>query len=120
MTRVLSSLMLSTAVVCSVGSVAANADVPQRLVGLTEEQLLSCAGIPAGSMVSGATTFFQYGEFSERGQVVALGGSLFVSKRQKGCQAVVSLRNGRVVNVTLKKKGLISGPMACERIFSGC
>ena len=71
-------------------------------------------------MVSGGTTFFQYGEFSERGQIMALGDSLFVAKRQKGCQAIVSLRNGRVINVTLKKKGLIRGPMACDRIFSAC
>lgn len=105
---------------CFLGAVAAQADPSARLIGLTEEQLLSCAGIPVGTMVSGATTFFQYGEFSERGQIMALGDSLFVAKRQKGCQAIVSLRNGRVVNVTLKKKGLIRGPMACERIFSGC
>lgn len=39
----------------------AHADPTKKLIGLTEEQLLSCAGIPAGSMAAGGTTFFQYG-----------------------------------------------------------
>lgn len=46
-----------------------------------------------------------------------LGNTLFITKRQKGCQAIVTLQNGIVTKVTLKTKGLISGPMACQRIF---
>ena len=96
------------------------ADQGDKLVGLSEEQLVSCAGIPAGQMVSGNSTFFQYGEFNERGALVPLGNTLFITKRQKGCQAVITLQNGVVTKVMLKTKGLISGPMACQRIFSDC
>ena len=98
----------------------AHADPTKKLIGLTEEQLLSCAGIPAGSMAAGATTFFQYGEFNEHGQIIGMGSNLFVAKRQKGCQAAVSLKGGKVVKVTLKTKGLLTGPLACDRIFSDC
>lgn len=96
------------------------ADQSDKLIGLSEEQLVSCAGIPAGQMVSGNSTFFQYGEFNERGAFVPLGNTLFITKRQKGCQAVITLQNGVVTKVMLKTKGLISGPMACQRIFSEC
>ena len=91
-----------------------------NLIGLSEEQLISCAGIPAGQMVSGQSTFFQYGEFNERGAFIPLGNTLYLTKRLKGCQAVVTLQNGYVTKVTVKTKGLISGPLACQRIFSGC
>ena len=91
-----------------------------KLIGLSEEQLVSCAGIPAGQMVSGNSTFFQYGEFNERGAFVPLGNTLFITKRQKGCQAIITLQNGVVTKVMLKTKGLISGPLACQRIFSEC
>ena len=96
------------------------ADQNEKLIGLSEEQLISCAGIPAGQMVSGNSTFFQYGEFNERGAFVPLGNTLFLTKRQRGCQAIVTLHNGVVTKVTLKTKGLISGPLACQRIFSDC
>ena len=91
-----------------------------NLIGLSEEELISCAGIPAGQMVSGPSTFHQYGEFSERGAFVPLGNTLFLTKRQRGCQAVITLQNGYVTKVTVKTKGLISGPLACQRIFSAC
>ena len=96
------------------------ADQGDKLVGLSEEQLLSCAGIPAGQMVSGNSTFFQYGEFNERGAFVPLGNTLFITKRQKGCQAIITLQNGVVAKVMLKTNGLFTGPMACQRIFSEC
>ena len=106
-----------TAIATTLMARPAVADQSDKLIGLSEEQLISCAGIPAGQMVSGNSTFFQYGEFNERGAFVPLGNTLFITKRQKGCQAVITLRNGVVTKVMLKTKGLISGPMACQRIF---
>ena len=91
-----------------------------KLIGLTEERLLTCAGIPSARMVSGASTFLQYGEFNEAGAFIPLGSTLFVTRRLRGCQATVVVRGGRITNVTLKTKGLISGPLACQRIFSEC
>lgn len=108
------------AIATSLFAQPALADQSDKLIGLSEEQLISCAGIPAGQMVSGNSTFFQYGEFNERGAFVPLGNTLFITKRQKGCQAIVTLQNGVVTKVMLKTKGLISGPMACQRIFSEC
>ena len=49
-----------------------NAGKPDKLIGLSEEQLISCAGIPAGQMASGGTAFCQNGEFSELGASIPL------------------------------------------------
>lgn len=98
----------------------ATADPTKKLIGLSEEDLLSCAGIPVAQMASGNKTFFQYGEFGEHGAFIPLGNTLFLAKKYKGCQAVITLEGGTVRKVTLKTKGLITGPLACDRIFSEC
>ena len=94
---------------------------PSAIVGLSEIELVQCAGLPQGSMSVGDATFYQYSSLSERGQVVPLGNSLFVTRRTRGCEATVKVQNGRVVDVTTQSHGgLLTGPLACQRLFSGC
>ena len=71
-------------------------------------------------MASGNLIFFQYGDFGTRGSASGLGNTLFLNTNKRGCQATVTISNGIVAKVTYKKKGLISGPLACSRIFSEC
>jgi hypothetical protein len=103
---------------------SANGDVRAEkkdpIVGLPLEELLACAGVPQSQMASGDYLFLQYGDFEDRNIILNLGGIPSVSRKQRGCQATVTVNEGLVVRVTYKSKGLISGPMACNRIFSEC
>lgn len=97
------------------------ADPTQKLMGLSEEELISCAGIPAAQMTNGQKTFYQYNELSERGTGIMIDEDTIISsKKQKGCQALITIESGRVSKVMLKKQGWLSGSRACERIFSEC
>ena len=71
-------------------------------------------------MASGNLIFFQYGDFGTRSSANEAGGTIFMNSKKRGCQATVTISNGVVSKVTYKKKGLISGPLACSRIFSEC
>ncbi len=82
-------------------------------IGLSESQLLQCAGVPNGNMQSGGTKVWQYSTRRVRGN------SDFIVT--DACDAIVTFKNGRVFNVTFRKSGgLISREFACQGIFSGC
>jgi hypothetical protein len=89
---------------------AAAAEPP---VGLTEAQLLQCAGVPTAQMQSGGAKVWQY-------SVSRVGGD-FSMLRTDACDAIVTFKNGRVANVTFRKSGgLIAREIVCAGIFSGC
>lgn len=115
-----SPMVLLVAVFWAACCEEAQAEKKDPIVGLPLEELLACAGVPQGQMASGDYLFLQYGDFEDRNIILNLGGIPSVSRKQRGCQATVTVSEGLVVRVTYKTKGLISGPMACNRIFSEC
>ena len=91
------------------------------IVGLQEMALMQCAGFPVASMQMNGATLYQYSSMSERGSITPLFGALITRRREVGCEAVVTVRDGVVVDVQLKKSGgLISREIACSRLFSDC
>src|ERR1700680_4616636 len=101
-------------VVAALISTGANAEGP---IGLTPSQLIQCAGLPQGKMTEGGSTFFQYsrsrtsGWYSGTGTAQRFGNTVFgnsdgsIDTIKTGCDAVVTIRGGRVVSVNYKKYG---------------
>src|SRR4051812_32128085 len=83
-------------------------DPTKKVMGLSEEELISCAGIPMAKMSNGQKTFYQYGEFVERGTGIINDDVIISSKKRKGCQAIITIENGAVSKVLLKKQGWLS------------
>lgn len=92
----------------------------KSIIGMAEERLVLCAGIPSAQMRTGNSTIFQYSDLREAGSLIGTGAGLMYSSRTRGCQAQVVLQDGKVVDVQMKGRGLISGPLTCQKIFSGC
>ena len=92
-----------------------------ELVGLTEDELISCAGFPAAQMQLKGKTFYKFSTISESGAAVPAGGIVIFGKRQNGCEATVSVENGRVVAVKTKRLNWsLPSLTACSRLFSAC
>jgi len=91
------------------------------LVGMSEEDIVACAGLPSGNMQIGSKTFFQYGASREAGAINGVGNTLFLSRHQTGCDATVTFQNDHVVQVTTRPYGgLLTGPIACGSLFASC
>ena len=92
-----------------------------ELVGLTEDELISCAGFPAVQMQLKGKTFYKFSTISESGAAVPAGGIVIFGKRQNGCEATVGVENGKVVSVKTKRLNWsLPSLTACSRLFSGC
>lgn len=91
------------------------------IVGLGEKDLIACAGLPAGQMSVGSTTYWQYGRSRSFGIVNQLGTTGIINRREVGCDATVAIEGGRVVGVTMQPRGgILTGPLECQRLFAGC
>lgn len=92
-----------------------------EIVGLTEDELISCAGFPTAQMELKGKTFYKFSTISESGAAVPAGGIVIFGKRQNGCEATVSVVNGRVVAVKTKRLNWsLPSLTACSRLFSAC
>ena len=92
-----------------------------EVVGLTEDELISCAGFPTAQMGLKGKTFYKFSTISESGAAVPTGGMVIFGKRQNGCEATVSVVNGRVVAVKIKRLNWsLPSLTACSRLFSAC
>lgn len=91
------------------------------LIGLSQDRLVACAGLPAGTMQAGPTLYFQYETSRSVGSASVIGGTLFMNQHNTGCSATVGLRDGRIVSVARRPYGgLLTGPLACGRLFASC
>ena len=92
-----------------------------NIVGLSEEELISCAGFPTAQMQLNGKTFYKFSTISESGAAVPAGGIVIFGKRQNGCEATVGVENGKVVSVKTKRLNWsLPSLTACNRLFSGC
>lgn len=95
------------------------------IIGMSRDSLLACAGIPARTMQSGATEFWEYQLI---GDTEFTGGPRNVTADTPSCTARVSLINGAVATVALQSRGntvsvegaLIGEDMFCRPIFKKC
>ena len=93
----------------------------RQIVGLSEDELISCAGFPTDQMQLKGKTFYKFSTISESGTAVPAGGIVVFGKRQNGCEATVSVVNGRVVAVKTKRLNWsLPSLTACSRLFSAC
>lgn len=108
------------ALLLAIGAFSTSA-VAGDLVGLQTDALISCAGIPQGNMSVGADTYFQYeterdiGLFTQNGQFGTF------NRHATGCTAIITIRDGKVIKSDIRPYGgVLTGPMACSRIFQNC
>ena len=92
-----------------------------KIVGLSEDELISCAGFPTAQMQLNGKTFYKFTSTSEGGAAFPAGGFVLFGRHQNGCEATVSVENGRVVSVKTKRLNWsLPSLTACSRLFSGC
>lgn len=72
-------------------------------------------------MQSGATLYWQYGTSKTVGIFNSIGNTGIYSRREKGCEATVTIQNGKVSDVKPRPfGGILTGPLACQRLFAEC
>lgn len=62
-----------------------------KIVGLSEDELISCAGFPAGQMQLNDKTFYKFASTSEGGAAFPAGGIVLFGRHQNGCEATVGV-----------------------------
>lgn len=116
--------MKATLIVLLAALLPSAALAQQQVVGMSEGDLISCAGIPQQARDVGQDRFFQYSAFraGRGGNFQNLGGFVFFDENpDAGCDATVTIRNGKVTAVKTRPSGaIISGPLMCRRMFSAC
>ena len=90
------------------------------VMGLSEDQLLSCSQRYIGQVQLNGKTFHRFVATTEVSMAAAVG-SVLPSQSQVGCEAIVGIENGKVAKVETKQlnESLLSC-FACQRIFSDC
>ena len=92
-----------------------------KIVGLSEDELISCAGFPAGQMQLNGKTFYKFSSTSDGGAAFPAGGIILFGRHQNGCEATVGVENEKVVSVKTKRLNWsLPSLTACNRLFSGC
>jgi hypothetical protein len=91
------------------------------IVGLSQDDLIACAGLPSGEMQTGEATYWQYGASRQVGSIQTFGQMHVLSSHSTGCEATVTLKGGVVSDVkTRGYGGLLTGPIACAKLFAAC
>ena len=90
------------------------------VMGLSEDQLLSCAHSYVGRIQLNDKTFHKFFATSEEKMAAAAGGISF-SQSPNGCEGIVGIENGKVTSVETKQlsSSLLSS-FACRRLFTEC
>lgn len=95
-----------------------------KLIGLSEEQLLQCAGVPAQEKRSGSLSFFTYHGGGDGVAIAALGRSQIgvAAYKHRYCDATFTLRNGRVADLQYRGRtgGLLTRDEQCAFIVEDC
>lgn len=101
-------------------SLAANAGKDQ-IFGLTEAELITCAGFPVAQMQANGITFYKFEVTSEGGAAVPTGSIVVFGKRRNGCEATVGIQDGRVATVKTKRLNRsLPSILACRNLFTDC
>jgi hypothetical protein len=90
------------------------------VIGLIEDQLLSCGHSYVGRIQLNDKTFHKFFATSE-GKMAAAAGGISLGQSQNGCEGIVGIEDGKVTTVETKQlsSSLISS-FACRRHFSQC
>jgi hypothetical protein len=95
-----------------------------RLIGLSEEELLKCAGAPSQEKHSGSLSFLTYHGGGDGVAVGALGSSQIglATYKHRYCDATFTLRNGHVADLQYRGRtgGLLTRGEQCAFIVEGC
>src|SRR5438094_10604234 len=67
----------------------------KQILGMAEDELISCAGFPTNQMQINGKTFYKFSLTNESGAAGPAGGILLFGRRQNGCEAVVKVEHGR-------------------------
>jgi hypothetical protein len=91
----------------------------REMIGLSEQRLFSCAGLPEGQIISRGLTYYEYAAYPDSASNDRQSWAASTS-RLAHCRAVVIVKNGVVVKVSYKTGGRVKGIVACHRLFSDC
>jgi hypothetical protein len=116
--------MSRIAIVAAVAALICSPALAGGVIGLSEEQLITCAGMPARSIQAGASTFYEFANTHAAGGANSFmtGNSIqsFGYARVVGCVATVRITGGSVVDVQYQCRGLITGMIARSQMFANC
>jgi hypothetical protein len=88
------------------------------VMGLSEDQLLSCAHSYVGRIQLNDKTFHKFFAISEAKIAAAAGG---ISFSPNGCEGIVGIENGKVTSVeTRQLSSSLLSSLACCRLFTEC
>jgi hypothetical protein len=95
-----------------------------KLIGISEEALLRCAGAPAQEKHSGSLSFLTYHGGGDGVALGALGSSQLgvAAYKHRYCDATFTLRNGHVADLQYRGRtgGLLTRGEQCAFIVEGC
>lgn len=90
------------------------------VIGLSEEQLLSCGHSYVGQIQLKDKTFYKFFATSDV-KKVATAGRITLDDIQNGCEGIVGIENGKVTTVETKRlTGSLLSSIACRILFSDC
>jgi hypothetical protein len=90
------------------------------VMGLSEDQLLSCAHSYVGRIQLNDKTFHKFFAPSEA-KMAAAAESISLGHSQNGCEGIVGIENGKVTTVEIKQlNSSLLSCFACLRLFSEC
>jgi hypothetical protein len=93
----------------------------EQIIGLAEEELISCAGFPVAQMQVNGKTFYKFEVTSEGGAAVPAGNIVVFGKRRNGCEATVGIENGHVATIKTKRLNRsLPSILACKKLFADC
>ena len=104
------------------GIAAPSAHSSERILGLTEFDLVSCAGAPSQVMeFGGQGRIYVYVAGNVTTTVNKVFNTYIGSANSNTCQATVIIQGGRVTGVKYQKSGgLIAREIQCGKLFSSC
>lgn len=115
------TLVLATALSgCALQRARVAREAEVRLIGMSETELLECAGAPASARRSGKLNFFTYHGGGDA--IVAYARSELGIYRRRYCDATFTLRDGQVTALQYRGRtgGLLSGDEQCAFIVEDC
>ena len=127
---VFSSFLFTVLVGCStnkIGRQMISSDAQTAMVGMSRQQLLSCAGVPQFSQRDEQSDFetmtFIGGSYTSYSvnQVNSTYNPVLVSGKSRNCNVVVNLEEGRIISVDYKGNGSLLAPHElCAQVVEAC
>lgn len=100
---------------------AGGVEAAEKVIGLTELELVTCAGAPAQTMELGKNRVYVYATGNNSVYLNRAFNSYVGVARANTCQATVIFQGGRVIKVTYQKAGaLLAREIQCGKLFNAC